>query len=190
LHEHSPQNRSHPDVGYTGGIMPPPEAVAGTYVGPNGQKIKVAPLSAEDRLTLVRWIDLGCPIDLDYDSANPQERGYGWMLDDTRPTLTLTYPRAGVNSPLTRILVGMHDYYTGLNMDSFQVVADFQLDGMAAGQNLASRFKAKSPGVWELALTKQITELPHGKLTVSVQDRQGNVTRIERTFAVETRGQP
>src|SRR5262249_43146445 len=89
------ENREHPDVGYTGGVLPPPEAVAGTYVGPDGKKIKVAPLSAEDRLTLVRWIDLGCPIDLDYDPAHPSERGYGWMLDDTRPTLTLTYPKAG-----------------------------------------------------------------------------------------------
>jgi hypothetical protein len=41
--------------------------------------------------------------------AHPNERGYGWMLDDTRPTLTLTYPQAGTNPPLTRILVGMHD---------------------------------------------------------------------------------
>src|SRR5262249_25228890 len=105
----SPQNRDHPDVGYTGGIMPPPEAVAGTYAVADGKKIKVAPLSAEDKFTLVRWIDLGCPIDLDFDAANPQERGFGWMLDDTRPTLTLTYPKAGVNPPLTRIVVGMHD---------------------------------------------------------------------------------
>ena len=35
---------------------------------------------------------------------------------------------ASSNPPLTRILVGMHDYYTGLDMDSFQVVADFALD--------------------------------------------------------------
>jgi hypothetical protein len=180
----TPQNRSHPDVGYTGSIMPPPEAVAGTYVGPGGQKIKVAPLTAEDRLTLVRWIDLGCPIDLDYDSANPKERGYGWMLDDTRPTLTLAYPKAGVNPPLTRILVGMHDYYTGLDMGSFQVIADFTLDGMPTGQNLASKFIAKSPGVWEWTLAKPLTDLPKGKLTVSVKDRQGSLTRIERTFAV------
>jgi hypothetical protein len=184
----SPQNRDRPDVGYTGGIMPPPEAVAGTYVGPDGRKIQVAPLSAEDKLTLVRWIDLGCPIDLDYDPAHPQERGYGWMLDDTRPTLTLTYPRAGANPPLTRILVGMHDYNTGLDMDSFQVVADFTLDGGAAGENLASKFTAKAPGVWEWTLARPLAELPRGKLTVSVRDRQGNVTRIERTFAVGSRG--
>ena len=79
--------------------MPPPEAVAGTYDGPDGQKIKVAPLTDEDRRTLVRWIDLGCPIDLDYDPAKPQKRGYGWMLDDQRPTLTLTYPEGRRQRP-------------------------------------------------------------------------------------------
>lgn len=155
--------------------MPPPEAV---------KSGKVAPLSDEDKLTLVRWIDLGCPIDLDYDPANPKERGYGWMLDDTRPTLTMAYPKAGVTPPLTRILVGMHDYYTGLDMDSFKVVADFALDGVPARQNLAPKFRTKTPGVWELSLSRPLTELPQGKLIVSVQDRQGNVTRIERTFSV------
>ena len=59
-----------------------------------------AALTDEDRLTLVRWIDLGCPIDLDYDPTNPKQRGYGWMLDDQRPTLTLTSPKAGANPPL------------------------------------------------------------------------------------------
>ena len=34
-------------------LMPPAEAVAGTYVGPDGQKIKVAPLSDDDRRTLL-----------------------------------------------------------------------------------------------------------------------------------------
>jgi hypothetical protein len=168
--------------------MPPPEAVAGTYLGPDGQKIKVAPLSDEDRRTMYRWIDLGCPNDLDYDPARPQERGFGWMQDDNRPTLTLTYPRPGVNPPLARILVGMYDYGTGLDMDTFRVVADFPLDGAEAGQNQAAKFKAKSPGVWEWTFAKPLTELPKGKLTVSVKDRQGNITVIERTFAVARLG--
>ncbi len=180
----TPQNRSRVVQGYVGSVMPPPEAVAGTYTAPDGKKIKVAPLSDEDRRTLVRWIDLGCPIDLDYDPANSQQRGYGWMLDDNRPTLTLTHPKSGANGPLTRILVGMHDYDTGLDMSGFRVVADFALDGMAAGENLAPKFKAKTPGVWELTLARPLTELPNGKLTVSVKDRQGNTTRIERPFRV------
>ena len=68
----------------------------------------------------------------------------------------------------------MHDYDTGLDMDSFQVVADFPLDGVAAGENLAKKFKPKSDGVWELQLAPPVRNLPKGKLTVSVRDRQGN----------------
>src|SRR6266545_1734946 len=174
-------NRNRADLDYTGPQMPPPEAVAGTYVGPDGQKIKVAPLTDEDRRTLVRWIDLGCPIDLDYNPASPQTTGYGWMLDDQRPTLTLASPRAGANPPLTRLLVGMHDY-GGLDSGSFEVTASFPVAGIAAGKNLAAQFRSAALGVWELPLVEPLT-IREGKLTVSVRDRQGNVTRIERTFS-------
>jgi hypothetical protein len=176
------------DIDYTGSVMPPPRAVAGTYLGPDGKKIKVAPLTDEDRLTLVRWIDLGCPIDLDYDPAHPERRGLGWMCDDNRPTLTLTYPRPSVNPPLSRLLVGMHDYYSGLDLATFEVVADFPVDGMPAGKNLAAKFKPKSQGVWELKLAQPIRRLPRAKLTVAVKDRQGNLSRIERTFSVGAKG--
>ena len=69
----------------------------GKLCRPDGKKIKVAPLTDEDRLTIVRWIDLGCPIDLHFDPENPERETYGWMCDDNRPTLTLTYPKAGAN---------------------------------------------------------------------------------------------
>ncbi len=174
-------NRNRADLDYTGSAMPPPKAVAGTYVGPDGKKIKVAPLSDEDRLTLVRWIDLGCPIDLDHDAARPEVSGFGWMLDDQRPTLTLAAPRAGANPPLTRLLVGMYDY-GGLAPDHFQVVASFPVAGVAAGKNLAAKFRPVEPGVWELPLAQPLS-VARGTLTVSVRDRQGNVTRIERTFS-------
>ena len=107
------------------------------------------------------------------------------MLDDQRPTLTLTHPQAGANKKVDRILIGMHDYYSGLDEKSFQVLADFPFDGTPAGKNLASQFEVVNPGVWELKPSRPITELPRGKLTVSVQDLQGNVTRIERTFSVK-----
>lgn len=170
-------------VDFDPAIMPPPEAVAGTYVGPDGNKIKVAPLTDEDRRTLVRWIDLGCPIDLDFNPKNPEERGQGWMLDDQRPTLTLTSPQAGANTELTRILVGMHDYATGIDLASFTVTADFPIDGVKPGENLAGRLKEKSAGVREFKLTTPIKDLKRGTLTVAVKDRQGNLTRIERTFS-------
>jgi hypothetical protein len=181
---HESQHQAARAIDFTGSIMPPPKAVEGTYEGPDGRKIKVAPLSDEDRRTLIRWIDLGCPLDLDYDPAKPQAQGRGWMLDDQRPTLTLTYPRAGANPPLTRLLVGMYDYGSGLDLDSFQVSADFPVDGVPAGTNLAPRFQALADGRWELRLARPLAELPKGKLTVSVKDRQGNVSRIERTFSV------
>ena len=101
--------------------------------------------------------------------------------DDQRPTLTLTLPRAGSNPPLNRFLVGMQDY-GGLAQDSFQVVASFAVDGVAAGQNLAGKFHTVSPGVWELKLAAPLT-IVRGKLTVSVRDVQGNEARIERTFS-------
>jgi hypothetical protein len=171
----TPENRRRADLDFTGSVMPPPKAV---------KSGKVKPLTDEDRLTLVRWIDLGCPIDLDYDPAHPDKRGFGWACDDNRPTLTLTYPRAGANESLTRILVGMHDYYTGLYVDTFRVIADFPVNGVEAGENLAAKFRPKSPGVWELKLAQPIARLAKGKIEVSVKDRQGNATRIERTFTV------
>jgi hypothetical protein len=125
-------------------------------------------------------------LDLDYDPAHPEKRGQGWMLDEGRPTLALTEPRAGRSrAPLARILVGMHDYYTGIAADSFTVTADFEIDGVAAGENLASKFAARGDGVWELKLAKPIAELPQGVLNVSINDREGNITQIERTFQIE-----
>jgi hypothetical protein len=159
---------------FKGSIMPPPDAVKAG---------KVQPLSDEDRRTLVRWIDLGCPIDLDV-AKKADERGTGWFFDDQRPTLTLTYPQPGVNPPLSRILVGMHDYYTGLDPASFSVTADFDVDGIKAGENLASRFKDKGDGVWELTLKKPVAGVKKGLVSVGIKDKEGNVNRVERTFSI------
>jgi hypothetical protein len=160
---------------YKPSVMPPPEAVKAG---------KVKPLTDEDKRTLVRWIDLGCPIDLDYDAKNPDKRGAGWLLDDQRPTLTLTYPQPGANAELSRIVVGMHDYGSGLDTKSFSVTADFAIDGIDPGKPLAGLFKANSNGVREMQLKAPIKSLERGTLTVAVRDRQGNVTRIERKISV------
>jgi hypothetical protein len=160
----TPANRNRADLDFTGSVMPPPEAVASG---------KVKALTDEDRLTLVRWIDLGCPIDLG-------PAGRGWLADDQRPTLTVALPRAGANPPLTRLLVGAHDT-TALDPAGFTVTADFAVDGAAAGTNLAPRFRPAGPGVWELPLAAPLT-VRRGVLTVGVRDRAGNVTRTERVF--------
>jgi hypothetical protein len=157
--------------------MPPPDAVKAG---------KVAPLSDEDRRTIVRWIDLGCPIDLDpqYQPTSSEPRSYGWMGDDQRPTVTLTYPATGKNDAFDRILVGMTDVYSGLDTDTFRVTADFAVNGSAPGENLATSFKPTAPGVWELRLSEPIKALERGTLTVSVKDRQGNLNRVVRQFSV------
>jgi hypothetical protein len=177
------------DVDFTGSAMPPPEAAAGRYKALDGRTIHVPPLGDEQKLTLARWVDLGCPIDLGRDGEAADGRRAGWLLDEGKPTLTLTHPRAGASDePLTRILIGMHDYNTGLDMDSFSVTADFALDGVAAGENLAPRFAPKPGSVWEMSLAKPLASLARGRIVASVKDRQGNVNRIDRTFKIE-RGQ-
>ena len=60
--------------------------------------------------------------------------------NSNRPTLALTMPRAGANPPLTRLLIGMHDYGSGLDITSFKVTADFKVDDAAPGENLAPKF--------------------------------------------------
>jgi hypothetical protein len=165
-------NRNRADLDFTGSAMPPPDAVkAGT----------VQPLTDEDRLTLVRWIDLGCPIDLDYDPKNPAKPGTGWMLDDQRPTLTVAVPKAGANPQLEEIVVGAYDY-GGLDAAGFEVVADFAVNGTPAGQNLAAKFQPVGPGVWRLPVSPAV-RVERGTLAVSVKDKQGNAARIERTFS-------
>jgi hypothetical protein len=166
------KHRARADLDYTGTVMPPP----GWHSGP--------PLSDDQKRTITRWIDLGCPIDLDHDPKDPAKVGFGWMLDDQRPTLSVTLPLPGKNAEVSRVLVGMADHGRGLNPDSFRVTADFPLDGASADTDLAPRFKPLTQGVWELKLGQPLTQLPVGTLTVSVADRQGNVTRVERRFSV------
>jgi hypothetical protein len=178
--QHAPRS----DIDYVGGPMPPPEAVAGTYRDTDGRAVQVPPLSDEDRRTILRWIDLGCPIDLDYDPEHPEVRGYGWMCDDQRPTLAVAWPQPGHNANVERIVLGLFDYGSGLDESSLSVEANVPLDGQEAGTNLATQFRLSGDSVWEWKLQDPITALPSARLKVSVRDRQGNETRIERSFSV------
>jgi hypothetical protein len=156
--------------------MPPPEAV---------KKGTVQDLSDEDRRTIARWIDLGCPIDLDYNPVRPNDRGFGWMLDDNRPVLTLARPREHEDEPVDRILIGMDDYYTGVNPASFKVIADREINGTKAGDNLAKGFKEVAQGVWQLKLDQPLAALESATINVSIKDWQGNTTKISRRFSVK-----
>lgn len=169
------RNRDRADLDFRGLQMPPPEAVKAG---------RVQPLSDEDRRTIVRWIGLGCPIDYDFDPEHPRRRGYGWMCDDKRPTLTISEPARGSTRSLPRILIGMDDYYSGLDLETFQVTADFRIDAIAAGKNLARRFQKLPGGVFELKLNEALIPPVSGTITASVKDYQGNISTVVRTFSL------
>ena len=68
--------------------------------------------------------------------------------------------------------------------DGYEIVAltaRKDIDGLI---ELAGRFKPTTQGVWEWQLSKPVTNLAISTLTVSVADRQGNVTKVERRFRV------
>lgn len=78
----------------------------------------------------------------------------------------------------------MHDYGTGLDATSFTVTATVPVNGVAAGENIAPKFTALGGGVYELKLAAPLVG-DKLKLTVSVKDKQGNTTRIDRTFTAK-----
>jgi hypothetical protein len=79
----------------------------------------------------------------------------------------------------------MHDC-GGLDPTSFEVIADFAVNDIPAGQNLAS---SSSPAIRCLAVAViRPLRTPRGRLTVSVRDRQGNVTQIDQTFSAGRSG--
>ena len=172
----SQPNRDRSDLDFRGSPMPPPAAVTAR---------KVKPLTDEDRRTIVRWIDLGCPIDFGYDPTNPDHRGFGWAGDDKRPTVTLTEPTLGTHAKVSRLLIGITDYYSGVEIDTFKVTTDFTVNGTSAGADLASQFQQIGDGIYELKLDQPVTSPGERSVSVSVEDRQGNTTRIDRTFSVE-----
>jgi len=54
---------------------------------------------------------------------------------------------------------------------------------MEARIAMALSLQCMADGLAQL-LANPIVDLPRGGLTVSIRDRQGNVTRVERTFSV------
>ena len=120
------------------------------------------------------WLDFGLPY-----SADGSE-----SADNIPPTLTVTVPQRGTSTdPLTRLNVGLADAGS-LNMSAFKVVADFPVDGAAAGTDLSSKFVSKGNGVYEYVLTTPITNLPAGNVQVHAEDVAGNRTDYAVKFAV------
>jgi len=166
------------DLDYTGNIMPPSNS-------------GVPPLSADEKRNFARWVDLGCPVDM----TEPGPVNWGWFVDDLRPTLTISSPRAGLlRQAVSQLRIGLYDYYSGEDLNSLSVKADFTVDGHPAGTELKSYLQpvagAKAQGIYAMPLNQPIQYLAAGKLTVSVLDRRGNETRMERSFSVLAQGAP
>ena len=156
------------DIDYLGTIMPPPDS-------------GVPPLTEEEKGLFARWIDLGCPID----SPEPVRQAFGWFADELRPTLAVSLPAPGRTlEPLTTIRIGAFDYYTGLDESTLSVTADFEVNGLAPGTELAPGFAETGDHIWTLPLSPPITSLHRGLLTVSIKDTAGNITTCERTFTI------
>lgn len=163
-------NANDADLDFTGTIMPPPTS-------------GVPALSEDDKLAIIRWIDLGCPIS----SQDPELSN--WFADELKPTLTVSSPRAGANSSLSMIRVGMYDSYSGLDRASFSVKASFAVNGKAAGTELAPDFTEQSGQyIWTLPLASPATSLANATITVKVKDNANNWQTIERTFSAGSGG--
>lgn len=156
------------DLDFTGTIMPPPGS-------------GVPPLTEEEKMRIARWIDLGCPIN---SGAESGDGAYGWFLDDQRPTLTVSLPRPGESpEPVTAIRLGVADAYSGVDLATLSVKADFAVAGRPAGAELADLAMAVDDGVYAIDLGTALPPAAGRHLWVEVADVQGNVTRVARTFS-------
>jgi len=139
-------------------------------------------LTADQKITLARWIDLGCPINAGQGTPN---ENYGWFLDDVRPTLTVSAPRPGLSStPLSFIRIGVADAYTGIQPGSLSITATIPIAGRAPGAQLADLAQPTGDGIYTLTLPTPLTSATNARLYVQVRDVQGNVTRLTTTFSI------
>ena len=153
------------DLDYSGTMMPPPGS-------------PVAPLTADEKLKFVRWIDLGAPID----TGDPR---YGWFMDDLKPTVAVSLPRPRANTgALALFRFGLADADSGLDLASLRVSADFVVNGRPAGAELADLALGAGAGIWTITLAPPLASAWNRHVRVSVRDNQGNVTRVDRAFFI------
>ncbi len=167
-------SRNEADIDYLGDIMPPPDSDPAEYPR----------LTENEKMTIARWIDLGCPIT---SQGSGILQDLGWFADELRPTLDISLPLAGRReASLDRFRIGCFDYYSGLDVTTLSVKADFAVRGHAPGTELAAMFQPAGDHVWEMVFAEPIESLERGTLTVSIEDQTGNRTELRRTFSVGT----
>ncbi len=161
------------DLDFTGSIMPPPGS-------------GVPALSEDEKMLIARWIDLGAPIDTATLNGNV---GFGWFLDDLRPTLEVSLPRPGTStSPVTTLRIGAADANSGVDLASLSLRADFPVEGRPPDSELFDLASDLGDGIWEIALSSPLPPMVEGHLFAEVADLQGNITRVNRRFATVADG--
>lgn len=151
------------DLDFSGAQMPPPPAL---------------PLSEDEKLLFVRWIDLGAPIDLD-------ASGYGWLLDDLRPALTVSTPRPGHNAEvISELRFAYADANSGIDSASLSVRASVEINGRPADSELADLVSSLGANRFRIGLSSPLSEIDTAWLKVSIADVQGNISRVDRSFSV------
>jgi len=157
------------DLDFTGTIMPP--ADSGVEV-----------LTEHEKITVARWIDLGCPINT---GEGTDHEDFGWFLDDIRPTLTVSSPRPGLPiGQLSSIRFGLTDNYTGIDRPTLSITADITIEGRAPGMELADLAQDAGGGVYNIPLSQPVNDATLAHLYFEVADLQRNITRVERTFSI------
>ena len=66
-----------------------------------------------------------------------------------------------------------------------KVTSSVEINGQAPGSDLAALFKQTGDHIWTLKLKSPLKAIEDGRLTVSVKDKQGNVTEIDRHFSIK-----
>ena len=159
------------DIDFTGTIMPP--------VGSGAP-----PLSEDEKMTIARWIDLGCPINIGEEYGQGAQ---GWFLDDQRPTVEVSAPRPGGNSdPVTAIRFALADNDSGVDLATLTVDADFPVAGRPPHAALPPHPQpagAPEERIWEIALGGALPPLWKREVRVAVRDVEGNITRVARLFS-------
>ena len=89
-----------------------------------------------------------------------------------------------MNLDPSEIRFGAADANSGLDLSTLSVEADFVVEGRPPGAELSDLFVVESPGVFVLSLGEPLPGMAEAHVFVEVKDVQGNVTRVDRRFAV------
>lgn len=138
-------------------------------------------LTMKEKMTVARWIDLGAPLDISVTTGNT---GKGWLLDDLRPTLTISKPRANLNTnDINEIIFGIADANTGLNLSSLSIKASFAINGQPANTELKSLATSIGLGIYQIQLDQPIPQNTLERhIQAEIKDNQGNVKRVDLRF--------